>query len=88
MDKCVVSGEAFAVAWKGRRILVLHGSEDRRVPGEYVKHALTRLIGHGAALESKFYPGEDHFLLFSQPDRIRHDIATWIKQPQIHPRSL
>ena len=79
IDKDIISTDRFLNAWKGRRVLVLHGSEDRRIPPKYVEQAISLLARNGVDVESKLYPDEDHFLLFSRPDQITARIALWIR---------
>jgi pimeloyl-ACP methyl ester carboxylesterase len=87
MEPEVLSSEAFAAGWKGRRVLVLSGSEDRRIPIGYVRDAVKGMAERGAAVTSRLYPGEDHFLLFSRPEEVMRDIAAWLpaSEAQVEP---
>lgn len=74
----IILMEQFLNVCKSRRVLVLHGEEDERIPAKYVKQSVTILKKQGVNVESRFYPEEDHFLLFSKADQIRGDIAAWL----------
>jgi len=74
----VVRGEAFRERWRGRDVLVVTGGDDRRIP-------LARVRAHAAAMEAGgvdvreiVYPGEDHFLFFSQYRKVLEDVSGWM----------
>ena len=74
----IISDRRYMDGWEGRDVLVLHGAADRRIPEDYVHQAVTSMTINKVTVTSKFYPEEDHFLLFSKPDEMRSDIADWI----------
>lgn len=76
----MISTEPFNTGIKGRPVLVLHGSEDERIPAKYVEQSVNYLDQYGVDVKVLFYSGEDHFLLFSKPDQICNDIASWLDQ--------
>ena len=75
----IISDRRYMDGWKGRDVLVLHGAADRRIPEDYVQQAVTSMTLNGVTVTSKFYPAEDHFLLFSKPDEMRSDISAWLE---------
>jgi pimeloyl-ACP methyl ester carboxylesterase len=67
-------------------VLVITGSDDNRVPTDYVARGVAALRKTCAAVEYHTIPEEDHFLLFSQPDRVMSLIGDWLKtQPPAKP---
>ncbi len=58
----------------GRPILFLHGDQDQRIPCGLVEMAAATLKRRGADVRIKVYPGEDHFLIFSQPEAVLGEI--------------
>jgi predicted esterase len=79
IERDAIGTKRFLNGWNGRRVLVLHGSIDRRIPLQYVEKAVALLEEHGVNVESKFYADEDHFLLFSAWNQVSSDIAAWIE---------
>jgi len=74
----VVEQQTFLDSWRGRPVLVISGEDDRRIPVAYV-HARVANLQHGGVEVSKIiYPGEDHFLVFSQPAGVLQDISDWL----------
>lgn len=74
----VISTPQFLDGCKGRRVLVLHGADDERIPAKHVEPSVDYLLHQGVDVKAMFYPDEDHFLLFSKPDLIRSEIASWL----------
>ena len=79
IESNIISDRRYMDGWKGRDVLVLHGGSDRRIPEDYVQQAVTSMTLNGVTVTSKFYPAEDHFLLFSKPDEMRSDISAWLE---------
>lgn len=80
MDTSVLQSQAFREQWAGRPVLVLAGEADRRIPLPYVQRHVDLLRQAGVKVSDVVYRGEDHFLVFSQPDAIRHAVAAWLRQ--------
>ena len=76
-DECFVRRE-FSSPARGRRILVLHGDNDDRIPQRRVKAAVAILKDMGCHVQAKFYEHEDHFLLFSKPNAVLEDIMAFM----------
>jgi pimeloyl-ACP methyl ester carboxylesterase len=74
----IVDGPGFQEAWAGRPVLILTGEADERIPLSYVQERVERLQEGGVAVQFIPYPGEDHFLFFSQRELILEDIAKWL----------
>jgi pimeloyl-ACP methyl ester carboxylesterase len=64
--------------WDDCPVLVITGEADRRIPVGYVEEHARRLQVIGADVTLITYPGEDHFLFFSQKDQIMRDIGLWL----------
>jgi pimeloyl-ACP methyl ester carboxylesterase len=78
MDTAIVNSPAFHQAWHGRPVLVITGAADERIPLSYVQQRLAVLRAGEVAVTERVYPGEDHFLFFSQPKQILDDISDWL----------
>jgi poly(3-hydroxybutyrate) depolymerase len=79
MDTRVVDDPAFLERWRGRPVLVITGAADERIPLRYVEQRIGVLREGGVAVTERIYPGEDHFLVFSQPEAIREDVLQWLR---------
>lgn len=73
-----VDQPAFQAKWAGRPVLVLTGEADERIPLSYVTTRVENLAQGGVDVEYHTYPGEDHFLLFSQREPILQVISKWL----------
>lgn len=80
MEPEVLLSDRFLAGWQGRRILVLHGAADRRIPAAHVAGTVRSLSKRRIDVDARYYPNEDHFLLFSSWPRLSDDMSTWIKQ--------
>jgi dipeptidyl aminopeptidase/acylaminoacyl peptidase len=61
--------------------LVITGQADERVPASYVLDVVAHMQSIGMDVTPILYPGEDHFLFFSQLEAVLDDIAGWL---QVH----
>ncbi|MFZ2276573.1 MAG: hypothetical protein WAW39_02195, partial [Prosthecobacter sp.] len=61
-----------------RRVLVLSGGSNERVPWEYVSGYAEKLKAGGLEVTSGRFDGEDHFLFFHQRAEVINVIAAWI----------
>lgn len=73
-----VDQPAFQAAWAGRPVLVITGQADERVPFTYVTERVSQLERGRVTVEYISYPEEDHFLFFSQRERVLQDISQWL----------
>lgn len=60
-------------------ILIIHGETDDRIPFHFVQANAAQLKANGAIVTERYYPGEDHFLVFSQPDAVVADMIKWLE---------
>lgn len=61
-----------------RRVLILSGERDDRVPWEYVSGYAEKLKAGGLDVTSRRFDDEDHFLFFHQRGEVLKIIAGWI----------
>ncbi len=76
----IVDGSTFRDAWRGRPVLLVTGEADRRIPVSYVRQRAMSLKASGVQVTEVTYPGEDHFLFFSQPEKVLGDISNWLSK--------
>jgi pimeloyl-ACP methyl ester carboxylesterase len=79
-DTGIVDGDPFQADWAGRPILVISGEADRRIPIGYVEDRVAEMENGRIIVTTAYYPGEDHFLTFSQPDNIMAVIGNWVRE--------
>jgi pimeloyl-ACP methyl ester carboxylesterase len=65
-------------AWRGKRVLVIHGTRDRRIPWGHVRTRLRLLRAGGAGVQVRAVRGEDHFLFFSRREQVIERVARWV----------
>jgi len=61
-----------------RRVLVLSGGNDDRVPWEYVSGYAEKLKAGGLDITTRCFEGEDHFLFFRQRAEVVKLVTEWI----------
>ena len=61
-----------------RRVLILSGGSDDRVPWEYVSGYAEKLKAGGLDVTSRRFEGEDHFLFFRQRAEVLKLVTGWI----------
>ena len=61
-----------------RRILIISGGSDDRVPWDYVSSYAEKLKSGGLDVSNRCFEGEDHFLLFRQRAEVLKLVAEWI----------
>ncbi len=76
----LLKSSRFLANWEGRSVLMMTGEADRRIPFAYVQRHVRLLDEAGVQITSIGYPGEDHFLVFSQPEDVLHDVSNWLSQ--------
>ena len=74
-------------AWRGQRVLVIHGQQDLRIPPQAVRSAQKLIKQGGARISRLDYPREDHFLFFARRKQVVQRIASWIGGPVQRSRS-
>jgi pimeloyl-ACP methyl ester carboxylesterase len=80
MNTSIVDGSSFQTAWANRPVLVITGTDDRRIPLAYVETRVDKMAAGGVDVSSVIVPDEDHFLFFSQPDRIVNEMTRWLEE--------
>jgi predicted esterase len=68
-----------AARLKPRRILILSGGSDDRVPWDYVTGYAEKWKAGGLDVTSQRFDGEDHFLFFRQRGAVMAMVADWLK---------
>ncbi len=61
-------------------MLIVHGEKDDRISASLIKNLAGTLEGNGALVTEHYYPDEDHFLFFSQPDAVVADMIEWMPE--------
>jgi len=67
-----------AGAWKDLPVLVIHGSQDRRIPLANIERRMHELERGGARLSRLILPAQDHFLFFAERDAVIERIAGFV----------
>ena len=80
IDPELITEERYSPILKTTPVLVISGSADRRVPETYVQRGIDNLRSLPLSVEAHFIPDEDHFLFFSQPERVLGLIDDWLDQ--------
>jgi pimeloyl-ACP methyl ester carboxylesterase len=75
----IVDEEPFHRQWAERPVLVITGEADDRIPLSYVEQRVAIMQAGNVDVTGIVYPGENHFLFFSQADSILEDIAAWLR---------
>jgi pimeloyl-ACP methyl ester carboxylesterase len=70
----------FEAQKKDLRLLFLHGSNDLRIPCNFVEGTARTLQRTGHDVEIKIYDGEDHYLILSQPEALLDDLARFMTE--------
>ena len=81
-DTGIVDSDSFQERWAGRPVLVISGEADKRIPISYVQERVAGMQNGGIIVTTSFYPNDDHFLTFSQPQNIMDDVAGWLNEGQ------
>lgn len=70
---------SFADQNRGRRVLVVTGGQDDRVPLDYVEENVARMKRAGAQVTLHTFDDADHFLVFSHRDRLLPILEEWFR---------
>ncbi len=79
IERSVIDARDWPASWRGAPMLVLHGTQDDRLPLDYIHRAADALSSRGAVVQREVFAGEDHYLVFTQRTRVASTIARWIK---------
>ena len=64
--------------YRGRRLLFLHGGQDKRIASSFVQGTVAVRQRNGVHADLHVYEQEDHFLLFSQTDAVIAEMAEYM----------
>jgi pimeloyl-ACP methyl ester carboxylesterase len=78
IEEDIVLADDFVRGWQGRSVLIIQGEQDRRIPAQYVQERAQELMDAGVDVTYRELAGEDHFLLFSQPDAVLNAVQEWL----------
>ncbi len=79
LEDNLIMTKRFLIHCGNREIILLHGEADKRIPKHYIDTQVRYLRSNGINIKSAYYPGEDHFLMFSKWKNLETDIETWMK---------
>ncbi len=79
MDAHRLLGLGDSLADHGTPVLVVTADAERRIPLQGTLNAVELLRSQGVQVELEVYPGEDHFLLFSQPEAVMERLGAWLE---------
>jgi predicted esterase len=77
IEQEVIRSDEYRDGWVKRPVLIIHGNEDDRISLSHATAAAETMRQADARVTVRNYPQEDHFLLFSQPQSVKNDIAEW-----------
>lgn len=81
-----ISPRALAARSQQRRVLIIAGGSDDRVPWEYVNDYAEKLKVGGMDVTSRCFEGEDHFLFFRKRAEVLKLITEWIRAASSSPQ--
>ena len=79
MESHLIDSPSFQSASLGLPFLILHGTDDRRIPFHSIRKTVKMLENIGARVELRSWEGEDHFLMFQKRDALKSILAPWIQ---------
>lgn len=65
-------------SWRAVPALVVHGARDDRVPLAYMDLGVDALRAQGVPVRYAVFPEEDHYLIFTAPERLRAEVGAWL----------
>ncbi|MFZ2657183.1 MAG: hypothetical protein WAX69_19770 [Victivallales bacterium] len=77
LEENIYNSSDFLLNIKSKPVLILHGERDDRIPTDNIREFESAISG--ALVTSKYFPEEDHFLMFSQRNAVTEDISKWIE---------
>jgi pimeloyl-ACP methyl ester carboxylesterase len=78
-DTGAIRSDSFATQCRERRVLVVTGSTDDRIPLGYVEENSARMTRAGAKVTLKTFDGADHFLIFSHHAQLLQVVEEWFR---------
>jgi predicted esterase len=77
-DADYVETERFAAYCKARRVLIMSGKMDDRVPSYNVEANAAKLKADGVEVSLNILDAADHFMLFSHKERVLAGLEHWL----------
>jgi len=77
-DRSSLQSAAFARESEGRRILILTGGIDDRIPLSYVEDNVVVLKAAGARATLEVLPDANHFMIFSHREEVLASLERWL----------
>lgn len=74
----VLDAKALDPSWRAVPTLVIHGADDDRIPLDYLDEGVAALTDQGVAVTRDVVAGEDHYLIFTAPERLARALASWL----------
>jgi phospholipase/carboxylesterase len=78
LEENLLSSEQYRENIAGKRVFVVYGGKDRRLPRDYVSARIELLQTLGVDVESRCYEEEEHILMVSAFDRLMNDVEAWL----------
>lgn len=78
VERRVVTQPSFALGFEHKRILVVHGTADDRIPVDGVVSIADEMRGAGADVDVLTVEHEDHFLFFDRPEIVLDRVRAWM----------
>jgi pimeloyl-ACP methyl ester carboxylesterase len=79
MDTDHLFGLGESLAEHDTPVLVVTGEAERRIPLAYTEACVQSLRMVHDRVSVEVFPGEDHFLLFSQPEAVMERLVRWVR---------
>ena len=76
----VLDGSPLDPSWAGVPALVLHGERDDRIAREYADDGVGALREQSLVVRYVTVPDEDHYLIFTAPDRVASEVSSWFDE--------
>lgn len=77
IERSIITAPSFTHV-PGRRVLVIHGMTDDRIPISIIDDAIIDLRSGGARVDSWLVPAEDHFLFFDRGEDVLARVREWL----------
>lgn len=85
-ERLTLGSVEFTSQWVGRPVLVITGTQDDRVPFDYVSATVDMLIEAKVNVTFKPVNDADHFMLFSHRQQVIQAVIEWLR-PQLGAKS-
>lgn len=82
LDTKVLLTDSFAKTWKDKPILILHGTNDNRIPIDYIRGSIVEMAVKGLRVDYQIYDRQTHFLFFSMRKQVQDKIGSWLTKAE------